>query len=76
MPSLVKIGPVVLEKKSQIGKVHRLTHRRTDGRTDRRIDRRRTINDQKRSLELSAQISYNHIINNQGPYVDPYLVNT
>ena len=36
--SLVEIGPVVLEKKSKIGKVYR----RTDGRTDRQTDERRS----------------------------------
>ena len=49
VPSLVKIGPVVLEKKSKIGKVYR--------QTDRRTDRRWTTGDQKSSLELSAQVS-------------------
>ena len=53
MPSLVEIGPVVLEKKSKIGKVYRRTDRQTDGQTDRR----RTKGDQKSSLELSAQVS-------------------
>ena len=48
MPSLVEIGPVVLEKKSKIGKVYRRTDRQTDGQTD---------GDQKSSLELSAQVS-------------------
>ena len=32
MPSFVEIGPVVLEKKSKIGKVYRRTDRQTDGR--------------------------------------------
>ena len=53
MPSLVEIGPVVLEKKSKIGKVYRRTDRQTDGQTDRR----RTKGDQRSSLELSAQVS-------------------
>ena len=51
MPSLVEFGPVVLEKKSKIGKVYRRTDRQTDGRTDRR----RTKGDQKSSLELSGK---------------------
>ena len=52
MPSLVKIGPVVLEKKSKIGPVYR----RTDRQTDREKDRQ-TIFDQKSSLELTYQVS-------------------
>jgi hypothetical protein len=46
MPSLVKIGPAVLEKKS---KMQNFTDRQTDGR--------RTKGDQNSSLELSAQVS-------------------
>ena len=46
VPSFVHIGPVVLEKKSKIGKVYR--------QTDIRTDRWRTIGHQKSSLELSA----------------------
>ena len=61
MPSLIEVGPVVLEKKSKIGKVYRLTDRQTDrqtdGQMDRQTDRRRTKGDQKSSLELSAQVS-------------------
>ena len=53
MPSLVEIGPVVLEKKSKIG----IVYRQTDRQTDRRTDRRRTKGDQKSSLELPAQVS-------------------
>ena len=49
MLSLVKIGPVVLEKKSKIGKVYRWT--------DRPTDNRQATGDQKSSLELSAQVS-------------------
>ena len=49
VPSLVEIGPVVLEKSSKIGKVYR----RTDGHTDRR----RMTGDQKSSLVLSAHVS-------------------
>ena len=45
MPSLVEIGPVVLEKMTKIGKVYR------------RTDRRRMTGDQKSSLEFSAQVS-------------------
>ena len=56
MPSLVEIGPVVLEKKSKIGKVYRGTDRQTVGQTDRQTDRQ-TTGDQKSSLELSAQVS-------------------
>ena len=36
MPSLLKIGPVVLEKKSKIGQVYRQTDRQTNGQTDDR----------------------------------------
>ena len=36
VPSLVEIGPVVLEKKMKMWKVYRQTDRRTDGWTDRR----------------------------------------
>jgi hypothetical protein len=49
VPSLVKIGPVVLEKKS---KMLKFTDRQTDGQTDGR-----TTGDQNSSLELSAQVS-------------------
>ena len=35
VPSLVEIGPVVLEKKMKMWKVYRQTDGRTDGRTDR-----------------------------------------
>ena len=45
MPSLVEIGPVVLEKKMKMGKVYRQT------------DRGRTTGDQKFSLEISDQVS-------------------
>ena len=51
MPSLVKIDPVVLEKKSKIGKVYRQTDRKTDGRTDGRTDRQTT--DDRRSEKLT-----------------------
>ena len=51
VPSLVKIGPVILEKKSKIGKVYRQTAGQTDRQTD---DGRR---DQKSSIELSAKVS-------------------
>ena len=54
MPSLVEIGPVVLEKKV---KCEKFTDGRTDGQTDGRTDRRRTKGDEKCSLELSAQVS-------------------
>ena len=46
LPSLVEIGPVVLEKKMKI-------YRQTDGRTNRR----RMTGDQKSSLELLSQVS-------------------
>jgi hypothetical protein len=48
VPSLVKIGPVVLEKKENV-KVYKQTDGKTDGR--------RTTGDQNNSLELSAQVS-------------------
>ena len=47
---LVKIGPVVLEKKSKIGK----NYRQTDGQMDRQTT---DAGDEKSSLELSAQVS-------------------
>ena len=53
VPSLVEIGPVVLEKKIKMWKVYR----QTDGWTDGRTDRRRTTGDQKSSLELTAEVS-------------------
>ena len=46
MPSLVDIGPVVLEKKMKMWKV-----------TDRQMDGQKITGDQKTSLELSAQVS-------------------
>ena len=52
VPSLVEVGPVVLEKKMKMGKVYRQTDGRTDGWTDRR-----TTGDQKSSPELSAQVT-------------------
>ena len=60
MPSLVEIGPVVLEKKIKNVKSLQTDGRtdgRTDGPTDGQTDRRRTTGDQKSSLELSAQVS-------------------
>ena len=47
VPSLVKIGPVVLEKKMKMWKVFRQTDRQTDRLTDGRTDRRRTTGNQK-----------------------------
>ena len=47
VPSLVEIGPVVLEKKSKIGKVYR--------RTDRQTDRQTT--DERRSEKLTWAFS-------------------
>ena len=47
MPSLVEIGPVVLDKKMKIWK-----NLQTDGQMDGQ-----TTGDQKSSLELSAQVS-------------------
>ena len=41
VPSLVEIDPVVLEKKSKIGKVYRRTDRQTDGQTDRQTTNER-----------------------------------
>ena len=51
MPSLVEIGPVVLEKKSKIGKVYRRTDRQTDGQTDRQTT------DERRSEKLTWAFS-------------------
>ena len=48
MPSLVEIGPVVLEKKMKMGKVYD---------NDDNDDGQRTNFDQKSSLEPSAQVS-------------------
>ena len=50
MPSLVEIGPVVLEKKMKISKVN-------DDDNDDNDDGQRTNIDQKSSLEPSAQVS-------------------
>ena len=49
VPSLVKIGPVVLEKKLKMWKVYR--------HTDRQTDRWQTTGNQKSLLKLSAQVS-------------------
>lgn len=49
LPSLVKIGPVVLEKKTKMWKVYN-----DDDNND--IDRQRTNLDQKSSLEPSAKV--------------------
>ena len=38
VPSLVEIGPVVLEKKSKIGKVYKQTDGQTDGQTNGQTD--------------------------------------
>ena len=51
MPSLVEIGPVVLEKKSKIGKVYRQTDGRTDKQTDGQTDRQTT--DERQSEKLT-----------------------
>ena len=70
VPSLVKIGPVVPEKKMKMWNVYRQTDRQTDGRTDGQIERQtETDTDkgtdwqtdgqtdgQKTSLVLSAQV--------------------
>jgi hypothetical protein len=57
-PSVVKIGPVVLEKKSNMLKfIDGQTYRQTDRRTDGKKDGLRKKCDQKRSLEPSAQVS-------------------
>lgn len=50
MQGLVKFSPDVLEKKSKIGKVYR----RTEGR--------RTIGDQKSSLEPKVQVSLKNCV--------------
>ena len=39
VPSLIEIGPVVFEKKVEIGKVYRWTDRRTDRRRNRRSEK-------------------------------------
>ena len=49
MPSLIEIGPVVLEREDEHVK---LTDRQTEGRTSSR----RTTGDQKSLLQLSAQM--------------------
>ena len=49
VPSLVKIGPVILEKKSKIGKVYR----QTAGQTDRQ-----TTDDAIRKAQLSFQLRW------------------
>ena len=48
MPSLVEIGPVVLEKKMKMGTIYD---------NDNNDDGQRTNIDQKSSLEPSAQVS-------------------
>ena len=53
VPSLVEIGPVVLEKKMKMWKVYR----QTDGHTDRLTDRQQMIGDQKRA-HLSFQLRW------------------
>ena len=53
VPSLVEIGPVVLEMKMKMWKVYK----QTDRGMDRQTVGRRTTGDQKSSLELSAQVS-------------------
>ena len=55
MPSLVEIGPVVLEKKSKIGKVYRRTDRQTDGQTDGQTDRQ---TDDGRKAIRKAHLSF------------------
>ena len=53
MPSKVKIGPVVLEKKSEIGKVYR----QTDGQTDneRQAIRKAHLSFQLRLAKIGRQ---------------------
>ena len=51
VPSLVEFGPLVLEKKSKIGKVYRRTDRQTDRQTDRRTDGQTT--DERQSEKLT-----------------------
>ena len=55
VPSMVEIGPVVLEKKMKMWKVYK----QTDGWTDLR----RTTGDQKCSLELSAHFHFSDWVN-------------
>ena len=59
VPSLVDIGPVVLEKKLKIGKVYRQTDGQTDGQTD---DGRQVI----RKTHLSFQLRWAN--KNQKPW--------
>jgi hypothetical protein len=55
VPSLVKIGPVVLEKKSKMWKVYRQTDDKRQTPDDRQTDRRTT--DKKRSEKLTWAFS-------------------
>ena len=57
MPSLVEIGPVVLEKKMKMWKVYDDNDNDND---DNDNDGQRTIFDQKSSFEPSAQVSKNN----------------
>ena len=52
MPSLIEIGPVVLEKKMKMWKVYE-----DNDNDDNANDGQRTNFDQKSSLEPSAQVS-------------------
>ena len=51
MPSLVKIGPIVLEKKMKMWKLL------TDRWNDRQTNEQNTTGNQKSSLELSVQVN-------------------
>ena len=55
VPSLVEIGPVVLEKKMKMWKVYRQTDRQTDGRTDGQTDAGRQV---IRKAHLSFQLRW------------------
>ena len=55
MPSLVKIGPVVLEKKMKMYKVYDNAND-DDNNDDHDNDRKRTNSDQKSSLETSSEL--------------------
>ena len=58
MPSLVDIGPVVLEKEMKLGKVYdNDNNNENDDNDNNNDDGQRTNFDQKSSLERSAKVS-------------------
>ena len=66
VPSLIEIGPVVLEKKMKMWKVYDNDDNDNDDNDDN--DGQRTNFDQKSSLEPSAQVSLKLIVNFMTPW--------